>query len=452
MKVLQVPFAFYPDVVGGTEVYVEALAQRLAECGVESVIAAPAARETVEEHAGLRVRRYGLNEEISDLRDLYGEGDPMAAVSFERVLDEERPAVVHLHAQTRGVSLRMLRAARRRRIPVVYTYHTPTATCQRGTLLRWGSEVCDGVMAECLCTACALDGRGVNRLAAHALAAVPAAAGQLCGRAGMRGGIWTAVRARELTALRQRCAREFLAEADHIVAVCEWVRAVLLRNDVPAEKITLSRQGLCQEPCRARAETGKPKAEGDIAEPPLRIAFFGRLDRTKGVDVLVRAVRGLPTMKLSADVYGIAQGAVGEAYADSLRQLAASDPRINFRSSVPASRVVETLRGYDLLAVPSQWLETGPMVVLEAFAAGVPVLGSHLGGIAELVRDGVDGLLVEAAQEADWTAALRGLVVDRRRLDALRANIRPPRTMTAAAGEMAVLYRRLVRDVRHERD
>ena len=452
MKVLQVPFTYYPEAVGGTEIYVDALAQRLRAHGVESVIAAPAQRNETLERNGLCVRRYALSEQVDDLRDLYGEGDATASANFERVLDEERPTVVHLHAQTRGVSLRMVRAARRRRIPVVYTYHTPTATCQRGTLLRWGNEVCDGTMKERLCAACALEGRGVNRLAAHVLAAVPAAVGGLCGRAGLRGGVGTAIRARELTGLRHGCAREFLAETDHVVAVCEWVRAVLLRNGVPAEKITLSRQGLCQEE-PAKAESGKQKAEisafsfplstfGD--RPPLRVAFLGRLDRTKGVDILVRAVRAVPELNLSLDIYGIAQGAGGEAYAVSLRELAGGDRRITFRPPVDASQVVETLRGYDLLAVPSQWLETGPMVVLEAFAAGVPVLGSRLGGLAELVRDGVDGLLMPPADGAAWSAALRRLSAEPDLLTHLRRGIKPPRTMYAAAEEMAALYQRLL--------
>lgn len=452
MKVLQVPFTYHPAPCGGTEIYVEALAQRLQAHGVESVIAAPAQQNETLERNGLCVRRYALSEQVDDLRDLYGEGDATAAANFERVLEEERPTVVHLHAQTRGVSLRMVRAARRRRIPVVYTYHTPTATCQRGTLLRWGNEVCDGTMKERLCAACALEGRGVNRLAAHVLAAVPAAVGGLCGRAGLRGGVWTAIRARELTGLRHGCAREFLAETDHVVAVCEWVREVLLRNGVPAEKITLSRQGLCQEE-PAKAESGKQKAEisafsfplstfGD--RPPLRVAFLGRLDRTKGVDILVRAVRAVPELNLSLDIYGIAQGAGGEAYAVSLLELVGGDRRITFRPPVDASQVVETLRGYDLLAVPSQWLETGPMVVLEAFAAGVPVLGSRLGGLAELVRDGVDGLLVPAADSAAWSAALRRLSAEPDLLTHLRRGIKPPRTMYAAAAEMAALYQRLL--------
>jgi len=83
-------------------------------------------------------------------------------------------------------------------------------------------------------------------------------------------------------------------------------------------------------------------------------------------------------------------------------------------------------------------------VVLEAFAAGVPVLGSRLGGIAELVREDVDGILVEPASVAAWTAALRTLATEPDRLARLRTGIRPPRTMTTVAAEMAALYRRLL--------
>lgn len=443
MKVLQVPFAYHPDPVGGTEIYVEALAQRLRAHGVESVIAAPGQRNEATTHGDLRVRRYALCETVDDLRELYGEGDMTAAVNFEQMLDAEKPDLVHLHAQTRGISLRCLRAARRRRTPVVYTYHTPTATCQRGTLLRWGSEVCDGVMTESLCTACALEGRGVNRLAAHALARLPSSAGSLVACAGLRGGVWTALRARELTTLRLRCAREFLSEADHVVAVCGWVREVLLRNGVPMEKISLSRQGLCQK-AEPNAESIKWKSESGGAERSLRMAFLGRLDPTKGVEILLRALKGIPEARLTLDIYGIAQGEGGEQFARALRTLAKGDSRITFRPPVPADEVVVTLRGYDVLAVPSQLLESGPMVVLEAFAAGVPVVGSRLGGIAELVRHEVDGLLVEPADVAAWTEILRKACAEAELLPRLRAGIRAPRTMDTVAAEMAELYQRLL--------
>jgi glycosyltransferase involved in cell wall biosynthesis len=448
VKVFQIPFTYSPDPMGGTEVYVEALAERLKLQGVESIVVAPGGENSAGEQRGLGVRRYALGMEVSDPRELSGDGDATAAANFERVLDEERPDLVHFHAQTRGVSLRCLRAARRRRIPVVYTYHTPTATCQRGTLLRWGATACEGVMHGRDCTACTLQGKGLPRPAAAVLAALPEGVSALPGRAGLRGGFWTAVRMRELVALRQRCARAFLAEADHVVAVCEWVRALLLRNGVPAEKLTLSRQGLCQEDAEAKSEKQKAESERPTAERsvlPLRVAFLGRLDPTKGVDLLVRAVRAAADLPVAVDVFGIAQGEAGERYAQALRAQAAGDARINFQSPLPASEVVTRLRGYDVLAVPSQWMETGPMVVLEAFAAGVPVLGSRLGGIAELVRDGVDGVLVEPASVTAWTAALRALATEPERLARLRAGIQPPRTMATAAAEMAQLYCRLLK-------
>ncbi len=443
MKTLQVPFTYYPDAVGGTEVYVAALAQRLAGHGVECVIAAPGSAETSGEHAGLRVCRYPVNQTLQDVREMYDSGDGSAAAAFDRILERERPQVVHLHAFTRGVSLRVARCARRRGIPVAYTYHTPTATCLRGTLMRWGREICDGLMDEALCTACTLEGKGMSRVAARCLAALPEAVSALPGRGGLSGGAWTAWRMRELVALRQRTTREFLREADAIVAVCEWVRAVLLRNGVPAEKITLSRQGLCQE-AESKGESGKGKAERDGAARSLRVAFLGRLDPTKGVEILLRAVKGIPAAKLTLDLYGIAQGEGGERFARSLRTLAEGDQRITFRPPVPADEVVSTLRGYDVLAVPSQWLESGPMVVLEAFAAGVPVVGSRLGGIAELVRHEVDGLLVEPADMAAWAEILRRVCAEAELLPRLREGIRAPRTMDTVAAEMAELYGRLL--------
>ncbi len=448
IKILQIPFTYHPDGVGGTEVFVEALAHRLVERGVESVIAAPGTAEACGEHGGLRVWRYPVAMELQDVSEMYGEGDGVAAAAFERILERERPAVVHLHALTRGVSLRMLRAARRRGIPVIYTYHTPTATCQRGTLLRWGDEVCDGMMTERLCAACALEGRGVNRVVARALAALPMAVGRLCGQAGLQGGVWTAVRACELTSLRHRCAREFLAEADHVVAVCEWVRAVLLRNGVPAEKITLSRQGLCQNPeaGRSSVRNSPPRCTGEKAA--LRVAFLGRLDPTKGVDVLLRALKGVSELKLVLDIYGIVQGEGGERFRRTLQALAAGDSRISFHPPLAASEVVSALGSYDVLAVPSQWLESGPMVVLEAFAAGVPVIGSRLGGIAELVRDGVDGLLVEPANVMAWTETWRRVCTEADLLPRLRAGVRAPRTIEAVAGEMANLYDQLLTQAR----
>jgi glycosyltransferase involved in cell wall biosynthesis len=101
------------------------------------------------------------------------------------------------------------------------------------------------------------------------------------------------------------------------------------------------------------------------------------------------------------------------------------------------------MRDYDAIAVPSRGLETGPLVVLEAFAAGRPVLGADLGGIAELVSHDVDGLLIAPNNSSIWASAIAELASDPRRIQRLAAGIRAPRTMEDAAGEMVTLYRGL---------
>jgi glycosyltransferase involved in cell wall biosynthesis len=101
------------------------------------------------------------------------------------------------------------------------------------------------------------------------------------------------------------------------------------------------------------------------------------------------------------------------------------------------------LTGIDALVVPSQLLETGPIVVLEAFAAGTPVIGSDLGGIKELIRHDSDGLLIPYDEVSAWTASMLRLATDCALLDRLREGIGPVRTMSDVGRDMMDLYRKI---------
>lgn len=441
MKVVQVPFCFAPDPMGGTEVYVGNLARDLKALGVETVVAAPSETSRAYTTDGLRIRRYAVAGDVIDMLQLYGVGDALAANEFAKILDEETPDLVHLHAYTRGVSLRLVQAAKQRCIPVVFTYHTPTVSCQRGTLMLWGTSLCDGRLEVKRCAGCTLHGHGMPRPLAGVVGRLPPTVGRWLGNHGLQGSIGTALRMSELIQARHDVLRRMMTEVDRIVAVCKWVQEVLVLNGVPPTKVSLSRHGIQSE--SKQAAPAEPSAAHE-AQHETRIAFVGRLDPTKGLDVLIRAFRMASTMRARLDVYGIIQSPANAAYDSEMQSLAVGDPRISFRGPIPPGETVSRLRDYDILAVPSHLLETGPLVVLEAFAAGIPVIGWNLGGIAELVHHGVNGLLVESDSVTRWVEALQQVANDAGLRARLKAGVRPPRRSVDVAHEMLALYQSLL--------
>lgn len=433
MKVLQVPYTYSPDRVGGTEVYVESLVRVLKRLGVTNIIAAPGAANSSYIHNGVAVRRYATSTAL-DLRAQYGHGDPLAATNFGRILDTVQPDAVHLHAYSSAVSLALLREIHARGLPSLFTYHTPAVTCLRGNLLRWGREVCCGELNASPCTACSLHGTGIARSISRILATVPAPVGRAIANSSLAGPPITAMRMTDLVNVHHRALTEFLQEVDHVVVLCDWTKDILVRNGIDTDNLRLCRHGIDMD-------------DGNMASPaildsaPLRLVYFGRVDPIKGLDVLIRAIRSAPELPLELDVRGIVQADSGARHLQELRLLADDDRRIHFLEPVPSRDVVDSIRSYHMVVVPSQCLETGPLVVLESFAAGVPVLGSDLGGVAESVHHDCDGLLVDPPnQAAVWAASLRRLVSEPDLLRRLRAGVRPPRTMIDVGADMEALY------------
>jgi glycosyltransferase involved in cell wall biosynthesis len=437
-----VPYTYFPNAVGGTEIYVAGLAAALQTHGVLSGIAAPGEVDDTSVHDNVPVFRFAT-ERQGDLDCAYGAPDPRAAQSFRALTARLRPQVVHLHAHTPAVSARLVDAAHDGGAKVVLTYHTPTVTCARGTMMWMGRVPCDGRLDRRRCTLCTLARHGVPPLFRDAIARTPQAVGDALGRAGLSGGAFTALRLSSLIGAGHRRFEDLARKVDRIVAPCRWVSEVLRQNGVPNEKVVLCRQGL------SRHLRSQPSLQSDPesreARGVLRLRYFGRLDSTKGVDIVIDALRRVPNAPVRFEIYGIRQPG-SETYAATLECAAATDPRIALRPALSPDAVGEVMRRCDLVVVPSRWLETGPLVVLEAFAAGTPVLGARLGGIAELVSDQVDGLLIPPEDPDAWASAIAALAAAPQGVAQLRAGIRPPRTMDDVAHDMAELYRTLLDD------
>ena len=188
---------------------------------------------------------------------------------------------------------------------------------------------------------------------------------------------------------------EMIRNADRVVAVCGWLHDALAANGVPPERLVLSRQGVSAAFLEAaRKPAASPRCGG---EGPLKLLYVGRWHPVKGIDVVVRAIRALPAeARVRLTVHAVPGRAEEAAYDRNVRELAGGDPRIVFGPPLARHEIAAAMARHDALVVPSLWLETGPLVVLEAQAAGLYIMGSRLGGIAELVAEDGGGELVEA--------------------------------------------------------
>jgi glycosyltransferase involved in cell wall biosynthesis len=137
---------------------------------------------------------------------------------------------------------------------------------------------------------------------------------------------------------------------------------------------------------------------GDETTPrgPIRFGFVGRVAENKGVRVLVRAFQHVGDQPAATlDLWG---GGPPEVDAGLLGY--ECDERIRFRGHYLRSELPRILRDVDVVVAPSTWNEPYGLVVQEALAAGRVVIASNIGGLAEQIDHGVNGLLVPAAEEA----------------------------------------------------
>ena len=91
---------------------------------------------------------------------------------------------------------------------MVFTYHTPTVSCQRGTLLLWGEDFCDGKLDVIRCPGCTLNGLGMYGPLAARMGRLSPAIGRWLGDRGLQGGIWTALRMSDLISVRHAVFRK----------------------------------------------------------------------------------------------------------------------------------------------------------------------------------------------------------------------------------------------------
>ena len=431
--IVHLPASSLPWVIGGKEIYTQSFAQELQKRGWQNLLVYhqnPSINETLgyQEHEGMGIQVLPPLPAIQ--REQTYTCRTSAVSGFRELIQRLKPAVVHFHDFSTGANLLHLDEAKAAGAKTVMTYHSPGQTCLQRELRYNGSTVCDGEIRLDRCTACRLGAQGIPSWLRWPLAKIslPQISDSSLGRA---------ISARRMTEKYSLAFREMVQKIDGIHVFANWAMDLMRLNKVPQEKLCMFRTGLPIEiMARPRPITSGP-------DYTFRIVMLGRCERIKGQEVLIDAVQGLPA---SAKVHVSFFGSYWDTteYGRKCLQKIQGDARFDLPRKVPHTEIPSFLALADIMAVPSLWLETGPLVVLEAFASQLPVLGSRLGGIAELVEEDKTGLLFSAGNSLELRQCLSRLLEEKGLLATLRNNIQPPRTMRDVTADMEQLYLKLL--------
>jgi glycosyltransferase involved in cell wall biosynthesis len=289
-----------------------------------------------------------------------------ARAGLSRVLADFRPDVVHLHNVYHQLSPSVVAAARDAGVPCVMTLHDYKLACPSYQLLDKGRP----------CHACVTGG--------------------------------------PLQAARRAC-KDGSRSASSLLAVESWLHRRLGAYDgvrillAPSRYLAgvLTSAGVYPDRLRVLRHPVDVDRLVPKATPGGGVVFAGRLAPEKGVDVLIEAAARLPE-GVRVDIAGDGPSRAG---LEELAQRVAPG-RVTFHGRLDAGRLHELIRGAAVAAVPSRWHENQPLAVLEAFGCGVPVVGTELGGLPELIEPGVDGHVVPADDAAALGDALSRTIAD----------------------------------------
>ena len=396
---------------GGTEISAYALFEGLRASGVKAWFLG-CSRRASDKRLGA-----GITQPFGEDEYLYTSSDPDGFVLANRdpryprllaeLLEELRPTVVHAHhymtlgSETFAIIRRVCPQAK-----LVLTFHEFLAVCNSdGQMVKAGSSrPCE------------------QETAADCAACFPA-------------------RSPGDFLLRKRYLQSLLDEVDAFVAPSHFLAERYVTWGLPASKVRI----IENVPVASVASDAARPTDGSMAAT-LRVGFFGQISPLKGVPLLLRAARRLAELGMSSiviDIFGDYSNQPQEVQAALAAALRDCGHNVVYRGTYRNAEVVGLMQSVDVVVVPSIWWENSPVVIQEALRSRRPVVCSDIGGMAEKVRPGLDGLHFRAGDAVSLAQVLIRLSEQSGLLEQLRKTLAIPMSHAAAMANHRVLYREL---------
>ncbi len=437
MKIVHVLNHYLPKQIAGTEVYVHALSKALNIASIESIVIIPNyGKDKTEayEYESIRVIQFSENS-IVDRGILMGRTPPSGLQYFKDILKNEQPSLVHFHTVggSNGVSLYHVEAAKKMGFRIITTLHIAGYTCSTGNLLYLNKIPCNGLIDFRKCTNCVFDSKDLKGIKRSFLSFLSSILFKLkYDTTNWNTTLGTALGYPNIIAELNTKITRIANASDKIVAITHWYSEVLKLNGIASSKITTITQGLPQ------INTTKI-----VSQRPskLKLIFIGRINYSKGLHLLIDALRTIPAHNISLDIFGQVND---EAYATKLKEESLLMPHIKWNGVLNSNEIVETIRLYSCLCLPSAICEMSPLVIQEAFAGFVPVIASNVYGNAEQIIDGKNGWLFNFADSKSLKNVLLKLIDNPTLIDKAKSNIGTVKTFSSVAKEYIALYNEIL--------
>jgi glycosyltransferase involved in cell wall biosynthesis len=234
--------------------------------------------------------------------------------------------------------------------------------------------------------------------------------------------------------LRRRFVEAQLDNVDRFLAPSAQLMDKYLRWGIETERIEVEEYGRIEPPLRAPDPADMRK--------PANIGFFGQLSAFKGAKVMLEAMALLDD---DVDAHLWLHGAnlelqTEEFQAEFAEMHASIKDRVTFRGPYDHAELPKLMADLHWVVVPSIWWENSPLVIQEAFFHRRPVICSDVGGMAEKVRDGVDGIHFRAGDAFALARAFETATSSPKLWSSLRNGIREPYAMDAHVAHLMDVY------------
>ncbi len=232
-----------------------------------------------------------------------------------------------------------------------------------------------------------------------------------------------------------------------------WVPPSVLPPPVEVAKLAFKPKPARPSPAKrggpeaVAADDDVDASAGSAALPSLSFGFFGQMSPLKGITVLMDAARRLTELGIRnvvIEIYGDYSSQPLEFQKVVEEALEDAGENVVFHGAYDNSQVNALMQRIDAMIIPSTWWENSPVVIQEAFTNGKPVICSNIGGMAEKITHGVNGLHFEVSRPASLAEVLADLATNPDKLASLTAGVRPPPTAREVLQQHLELYDRVM--------